>query len=178
MLEIRTLELTDQAAFEQFQKLFLAEKAAGNTFIETRAVDDFVSFVEKAKRLENQTEDPNWSTVTTYYCFKDGVIAGKISCRWELDKGDLARAGGHIGYVTSPQFRRQGVMTGMLHFAFDRFRARGIHSLLITANVKNTPSRKTIEKVGGQLESILSLEEDYPNPHMAGQDIARYWIDL
>lgn len=34
-MDIRTLELTDQAAFVRFQALLLAEKAAGHAFIET-----------------------------------------------------------------------------------------------------------------------------------------------
>ena len=177
-MDIRTLELTYQAAFERFQDLLLAEKAAGNTFIETKKVEDFPAFVEKSRRLEKETDDPNWSTVTSYYAFMDGEIAGKISCRWELDKGDLARAGGHIGYVTSPAFRRQGIMTDLLQFALDRYRERGILSVLITANVNNLPSRKTIEKVGGHLENIIRLEEDFPAVHMAGQELARYWLDL
>ena len=177
-MDIRTLELTDQAAFVRFQALLLAEKAAGNTFIETKKVEDFPAFVETSRRLERETDDPNWSTVTSYYAFIDGEIAGKISCRWELEKGDLARAGGHIGYVTSPVFRRQGVMTDLLQFALERYREQGILSVLITANVNNIPSRKTIEKAGGRLENIIRLEDDFPAAHMAGQDLARYWLDL
>ena len=177
-MDIRTLELTDQAAFVRFQALLLAEKAAGHAFIETKKVEDFPAFVETSRRLERETDDPNWSTVTSYYAFIDGEIAGKISCRWELEKGDLARAGGHIGYVTSPVFRRQGVMTDLLQFALERYREQGILSVLITANVNNIPSRKTIEKAGGRLENIIRLEDDFPAAHMAGQDLARYWLDL
>ena len=84
-MDIRTLELTDQAAFERFQALLLAEKAAGNTFIETKKVEDFPAFVETSRRLEREIDDPNWSTVTSYYAFIDGEIVGKISCRWELE---------------------------------------------------------------------------------------------
>ncbi|MFN8649474.1 GNAT family N-acetyltransferase [Streptococcus sp.] len=75
---------------------------------------NFPAFVETSRRLERETDDPNWSTVTSYYAFIDGEIAGKIGRRWELEKGELARAGGHIGYVTSPAFREQGIMTDLL----------------------------------------------------------------
>ena len=177
-MDIRTLELTDQAAFERFQDLLLAEKAAGNTFIETKKVEDFPAFVEKSRQMEKETDDPNWSTVTSYYAFIDGEIAGKISCRWELDKGDLARAGGHIGYVTSPAFRRQGIMSDLLQFALASYRERDLLSVLIPANVNNLPSRKTIEKAGGHLENIIRLEDDFSAAHMAGQELARYWLDL
>lgn len=48
----------------------------------------------------------------------------------------------------------------------------------MTVNKQNIASRKTIEKVGGRLEKSLQLPDDYPSPHMAGQTITRYWIDL
>lgn len=178
MKEIRTIEEMDQSAFEDFKLLLLAEEESGNHFIETEKVADFSVFVAKSKRLESQTDDPNWSTVTTYYYFLDEEIAANISCRWEIEKGNLLRAGGHIGYVTSPKFRRQGIMTELLDFAFERYRERGIRSILITANRFNNPSRKVIEKAGGRLEDIIKLEDDFPDSHMAGQEVARYWINL
>ncbi|MGT2811184.1 GNAT family N-acetyltransferase [Streptococcus minor] len=177
-MDIRTLELSDQDAFEQFQALLLTEKDMGNRFIQSKKVHDFPSFVKKSRQLEKVTDNPNWSTVTSYYGFINGEIAGKISCRWQLEKGDLARVGGHIGYITSPKFRRQGIMTSLLHFAFEQYQDKGIESVLITAHADNLPSRKTIEKVGGQLETIIRLEDDFPDPRMAGQKLARYWVQL
>lgn len=176
MIDIRRIDLKDEEAFREFQAVLLAEKEAGNSFIETRRVDDFVAFVTKSHRQETETDSPDWSTSTTYYAFEDGEILGKISCRWEIEKGDLLRAGGHIGYVTSPKHRRQGVVTKLLAFALQEYNQRGIDRVLITANDNNLPSRKTIEKFGGQLENIIALEEDFPNPAMAGENICRYWV--
>lgn len=169
-MEIRKLELSDQVAFEEFQAKLLDEKAAGNSFIETKKVEDFAAFVEKSKRFETQTDNPDWSTSTNYYAFVDESIVGRIGCRWQIEKGDLLRIGGHIGYATAPDFRQQGVMTKLLAFALEQYRQRGIKRVLITAREDNLPSRKTIEKVGGKLENILPLEE--------GHHLARYWIDL
>lgn len=176
MIEIRRIELSDEKAFRDFQAALLAEKEAGNSFVETKKVDDFPAFVEKSHRQETETDNPDWSTVTSYYAFEKGEILGKISCRWEIEKGDLLRAGGHIGYVTSPKHRQKGVMTSLLAFALARYAERGIDQVLITTNVNNEPSRKTIEKSGGQLENIIHLEDDYPNPLMAGADTCRYWV--
>lgn len=81
-MEIRKLELSDQVAFEEFQAKLLDEKAAGNSFIETKKVEDFAAFVEKSKRFETQTDNPDWSTSTNYYAFVDGSIVGRIDCRW------------------------------------------------------------------------------------------------
>ncbi|MEY8461845.1 GNAT family N-acetyltransferase [Streptococcus merionis] len=169
MLEIRTIKLRDEKAYRDFQAL-LAEE--GNPFIQVKQLEagQFAAFVERSKRQETETDNPDWSTSTNYYAFKDGQIAGRVGCRWELDKGDLAMVGGHIGYVTSPAFRRQGIMTELLAFALERYRERGILEVLITANKDNLASRKTIEKAGGQLENIITLEND--------QELARYWIQL
>lgn len=177
-MEIRTLDERDEVAFRAFQDLLLAEKASGNAFIETKKVTDFSAFVQKSRALETHIGNPDWSTVTTYYAFDQGDILGKISCRWELDKGDLASVGGHIGYVTSPKYRQKGLMTALVTFALSKYRERGVTSILVTANKQNIASRKTIEKVGGRLEKSLQLPDDYPSPHMAGQTITRYWIDL
>ena len=175
-MDIRRIELTDEQAFRAFQALLLAEKEAGNSFVETRKVEDFQAFVEKSHRQETETDDPNWSTSTSYYAFEDGEILGKISCRWEIEKGDLLRVGGHIGYVTSPKHRRKGFITKLLAFALEKYNQRGIERVLITTNNNNLPSRKTIEKFGGQLENIITVEEDFPNPFMAGETICRYWV--
>ena len=177
-MEIRTISLQDETAFRAFQDLLLEEKQEGNPFVETQKVTDFASFVNNSKRLETETTNPDWSTQTTYFAFDKGEILGKISCRWEIDKGDLARAGGHIGYVTSPKYRQQGIMSKLLQFALAQYQERGITKVLITANEDNSASRRTIEKVGGSLENLIMLEGDYPSSHMAGQTIARYWIEL
>lgn len=177
MGNIRTIELRDQEAFERFQDSLLSERESGNPFSRTEKVYDFRAFVEKAKRCETKTDHPDWSTYTTYYYFKDGEIAAKLSCRWQLEKGELARVGGHIGYATSPIFRRQGIMQELLTFAFERFREKGIQSVLITALADNHASRKLIEKVGGRLENIISIEEDCDQLKIE-KELARYWVQI
>ncbi|HEL0550498.1 GNAT family N-acetyltransferase [Streptococcus equi] len=178
MKEIRTIALADQAAFKRFQDILLAEKASGNTFVETQKVEDFAAFVEQSRRFEAQTDRPDWSISTNYYYFLDGEIVARIVCRWQLEKGDLATVGGHIGYVTRTDYRGQGIMTALLAFALEQYQKRGIKRVLITANKDNIASRKTIEKAGGILEDIIQVADDYPTKRMAGQAIARYWIDL
>lgn len=102
--------------------------------------------------------------MTTYYAFLNGKIAAFIFCRWQLEKGNLATIGGHIGYQTSPEFRRQGIMTRLLSFVLEKYAKRG------TAREDNIASRRTIEKAGGILENIIDLED--------GHRLARYWITL
>lgn len=168
-MEIRKLRLSDEAAYGAFQRLLAEEK---NPFIQVKTFDPkgFADFLAKAERLETRADHPDWSTSTNYYAFVDGEIAGRIGCRWELEKGDLATVGGHVGYVTSPKFRQKGIMTALLQFALERYAERGIQSVLITADKENIASRRTIEKAGGRLENTIPLED--------GKHLARYWISV
>ena len=115
-MEIRKLDVSDEAAYRAYQT---ALENDDNPFITTREIGDFKTFVENSRAQETQTTNPDYSTMTTYYAFLNGKIAALISCRWQLEKGNLATIGGHIGYQTSPEFRRQGIMTRLLSFALE-----------------------------------------------------------
>lgn len=117
------------------------------------------------------TEKEDWSKTTVYYAFVDGEIAGRISCRWELEKGNLAEVGGHVGYVTAPTFRRKGIMKALLAFAMERYRERGMDRLFITALEDNLPSCKTIESMGGILQDQFYLADEQAF-------LSRYWVHL
>lgn len=169
-MDIRRLKLSDQTAFLTFNQALVAEKEAGNDLIQSQLVTDFPSFYAKAQAAETSPKDPDWSRVTVYYAFIGKDIAGRISCRWDLDKGDLATIGGHIGYVTAPSYRRQGVMSKLLAYACDRYRERGLDRLFITALERNLASRATIERAGGRLQDVIELAD--------GERLARYWLDL
>lgn len=169
-MEIRQLERTDEAAFLRFNQALLAEKKAGNPFIQTRAVTDFEAFYEKMKEAE-VTEKEDWSKTTVYCAFIGEEVAGRISCRWELEKGDLALVGGHIGYVTAPAFRRQGVAKSLLDFALGEYKKRGIDRVFITALTANVPSCKTIESMGGILQDQFYLADEQGF-------LSRYWVHL
>ena len=166
MDEIRTLTLNDELAFRQFNESLLNDQSA----FAVGGIEDIVDysdFVSERKLLETESQNPDWSPMTTYYFFRDGVICGKTDCRWELDKGNLATIGGHIGYTTAPAYRQQGIMTELLAFSLDRYRERGIVPVLITAAKENLASRRTIEKQGGQFESYIEGDN---------RVLARYWI--
>lgn len=166
-MEIRKLDVNDEAAYRAYQ---MSLENDNNPFITTREIGDFKTFVENSRAQETQTTNPDYSTMTKYYAFVNGAIAALISCRWQLEKGNLATIGGHIGYQTAPAFRRQGIMTKLLSFALERYAERGINPVFITAREDNVASRKTIENAGGVLENIIDLED--------GHRLARYWITL
>lgn len=141
-MEIRKLDVSDEAAYRAYQT---ALENDDNPFITTREIGDFKTFVENSRAQETQTTNPDYSTMTTYYAFLNGKIAALISCRWHLEKGNLATIGGHIGYQTSPEFRRQGIMTRLLSFAIEQYAKRGINPVLITAREDNITILPVVE---------------------------------
>lgn len=164
-MEIRRLELSDEAAFRQFQDILLEEKVH-NPFIETKKVDDFPAYIAKCQQNEVDTGNPDWATSTNFYYFLDGEIVARIGCRWEL-KGTLATVGGHIGYVTRTDYRGRGIMKKLLAFALEKYADRGIEEVLITARKDNMPSRGTIEHFNARFDGYVDDN---------GHKFARYWV--
>jgi predicted acetyltransferase len=76
---------------------------------------------------------------------------GQISLRHELT--DLLLTwGGHIGYSVRPSARRRGHATRALQLMLPLCAERGIDPVLVTCDVDNVGSRRTIEKNGGVYE--------------------------
>lgn len=96
-------------------------------------------------------------------------LLGMLQVRHELN--DYLRLyAGHIGYSVHPQYRRQGVATRMLAAALPYCRQLGLSRVMVTCNVENEGSRRTILHNGGVYEGD-SVEPD-------GQRVQRYWITL
>lgn len=83
----------------------------------------------------------------------NGTRAGNISFRTNLTE-QLARYGGHIGYDVAPEFRGNNLAARSCRLLFGLARTHGLGRLLVTCDPENIASRKTIEKIGGQLATI------------------------
>jgi len=106
---------------------------------------------------------------TFLFAFDGARIVGRVSIRHALNPY-LERAGGHIGYVVVPEYRRQGYATAILGQALEIARQRlGLTRVLVTCDDDNVGSIRTIEKNGGVLENIVT------GPEGAGLK-RRYWI--
>lgn len=106
---------------------------------------------------------------TTYWWITEGDrYLGAIDLRHELNDF-LALAGGHIGYGVRPSARRRGLGSWALGEVLARARSIGLDRVLITCDVDNLPSARTIERNGGELESVT----DTP----VGRK-RRYWVAL
>ena len=98
----------------------------------------------------------------------DGKICGSISIRHELNDF-LFNFGGHIGYSVTPSERGKGYAKLQLKMALEIAKNLEIEKCLITADVENIASNKTIISEGGVLENTIMWNNDPLN---------RYWINL
>lgn len=99
----------------------------------------------------------------------DGEIVGRVSFRFELNEY-LAERAGHIGYGVAPSHRRMGYATEILRQALIVIRAEGVDPVLVTCDLDNVASARTIERNGGVLESVS------PPSFGETESVRRYWI--
>lgn len=101
---------------------------------------------------------------TELWMAEDDEYVGRISLRHELNEL-LYTWGGHIGYAVRPSARSRGLAGSALLQMLDVCADLGIDPVLITCDVDNEPSRRTIESAGGVYEDTREGK-------------LRYWIDL
>ena len=99
---------------------------------------------------------------------EDNKLVGMINIRHTLNEY-LYNYGGHIGYSVRKIERRKGYAKEMLKIALEECIKLGIEKVLITCDVDNIASAKTIKSCGG------ILENEVPNDGRLNQ---RYWIQL
>ena len=97
-----------------------------------------------------------------------GQVAGVTRLRHHIDTPFLVNNGGHIGYDVAPSQRRRGFGHFALAAALGEARKLGLTRVLLYAAEDNIPSRATIVRAGGTLES-LSYSEFWK------ERLCRYW---
>ncbi|BBH71064.1 acetyltransferase [Actinoplanes sp. OR16] len=105
---------------------------------------------------------------TYRWIVEDDELLGAISLRHTLNDF-LFRAGGHIGYGIRPSARRRGLASWALGEMLGEAGKLGIDRVMISCDVTNEASARTIEKHGGVLEDIRDSE--------IGR-VRRYWVTL
>ena len=68
---------------------------------------------------------------------------------------------GHIGYRVDAPYRGHGYAAKACGMLIPFLRELQLKSVCITANPENTPSRKTCERIGCRLESIVAVPSAY-----------------
>ena len=104
-----------------------------------------------ADRRPETPRPPGWVACTVLWVVDDEDYLGRISVRHELTE-QLLTWGGHIGYGVRPSARGRGAATFALAAVLPRCAELGIDPALVTCDVDNEPSRRTIERNGGVYE--------------------------
>lgn len=88
------------------------------------------------------------------------VFLGNLAIRHELTPY-LLEQGGHVGYSVRPGRRREGHARRALALALPICKDLGIDRVLVTCDVDNEASRRTIEANGGVQEDIREGKRRY-----------------
>ena len=133
---------------------------------------DFKSFAENERSQANVGHLPEKYDVprSEYWLIDKGEFIGRVTLRHRINERLLV-IGGHLGFDIRPSKRGQGYGNKALELAIPKAKELGLTKILLTCDIRNTASRKIIEKYGGVLENQI------PNPEM-GHDALRYWVGI
>lgn len=117
--------------------------------------DGFATVVTRLRGEADETRPAAAGLVHCSYWWitEDDAVLGAIALRHHLNDFLLA-AGGHIGYGVRPSARRRGLAGWALGQVLLHAWGRDMDRVLITCDVDNEASWRTIESHGGALEDI------------------------
>ncbi len=132
--------------------------------------DNSEDYLENVKGCSHKSTVPEGLVpASTYLAInEDNRVVGIINIRHELSE-ILLKMGGHIGYAIRKSERRKGYATEMLRLALEKCKDLNIEKALVTCNVDNIGSAKTIINNGGVLENEIEHE---------GNVCKRFWIEV
>ena len=85
---------------------------------------------------------------TTYWLYADDIPVGLGNLRHFLTEA-LSKAGGHIGYGITPQYRGKGYGKELLRLLLIEAKKMGLEKVLITIHTDNIASQKVALANGG-----------------------------
>lgn len=105
--------------------------------------------------------DPVKGWVPAYHlniCLTDGTRIGR--CDLRIGHNRNLHFGGNIGYTIFPDWRGHHYAEKACRLLFALAKKHGLDWLIITCRPDNLPSRRTCERLGGELLEIAELPED------------------
>ncbi len=105
--------------------------------------------------------DPEKGFVPAYYFEMRGPGDETMGyCDLRLGYNEKLYYGGHIGYRVKEPFRGHHYAEKACRLLFQLAKKHDMPYLIITCNPDNLPSRRTCERLGGELIEIAELPED------------------
>ena len=159
-----------QKEVQEFLKACLAAatEMAGTAKVDALPYDRWLQRMYNT--MYNRNLDEGFVDATTFLIYANDTLVGFIDVRHRLN-AFLAHAGGHIGYMIHPDYRRRGFAKAALSDALSYLKeAHHVKKALITCSPDNEASRNTILALGGKYENTVKDER-------LGT-IERYWITL
>ena len=136
---------------------------------------DIQAWITQSQLLEQEETipTPGYVTADQYMLIHEGEtrILGMINFRHSLGKigSYLSEHGGHIGFGIRPSERRKGYAKAMLLLCLEKSREFGLKKVLLTCDIENEASRRTILSCGGQFERLAQTGDETDE---------RYWIEV
>lgn len=137
----------------------------------SKSAEEWIKICELRKHEETCGEVGTTVPSDMYLAVRknDNKVIGMIDLRHHIDHPVLGTWGGHCGYSVRPSERGKGYAGEMLRLNILNAKALGISRLLITCDVDNKASEKTILSNGGVYEKTIDVD---------GCKLKRYWITV
>lgn len=113
-----------------------------------------------ADALPQSPRPSGWVPCTHRWLADGDRYVGAVSLRHSIDH-PLLQLGGHIGYSVRPSARRRGHATDALRQTVALAARMGLERVLVTCDVDNVASARTIEAGGGVFTDTLSGKRRY-----------------
>ena len=171
--EIPSIERKEDA-IEYIKEHYLYNSKVNGSGGLDRYIDDYEGWLDKLEKDRVMIPNEERVPAETYFLVRenDNRIVGMINIRTKLNER-LRNGGGNIGYGIRPTERRKGYNKINLYLGLKVCNEYGIDVALLSADIENVGSWKTMEALGG-----VRTREYYNDSDYAKCMVVNYSIDV